>query len=317
MKTGLLSVVMPIYNETNIAVGVERVMSVLKGADIPYEIILVDDGSRNDSWNQITDLAMKYENIVAIALSRNFGKEYALCAGLDNVNGDCCICMDSDMQHPPEYIPEMYRLWKEENYEVVEGVKKARIKEKLLYRICAKNFYRMLNKMSGIDLQNASDFRLLDREALEAWKSLPEKVPFFRGMSSWIGFRRTQIYFEVSEREFGETKWSMRGLIRLAIDAITSYSSVPLYLSTMFGAILIIFFLVMFAQTLYMKINGHAQGGFTTVIILQLIIGAITMINMGIIGLYIKKIYEETKGRPRYIIRKIVKKENSRKNEIN
>lgn len=316
MKNGLLSVVMPVYNETNIEVGVKRVMSVLEGADIPYEIILVDDGSKNDSFNQISDLALKYDRVVAIGLSRNFGKEHALCAGLDNVSGDCCICMDSDMQHPPEYIPEMYRLWKEEKYEVVEGIKKARIKESIVYRLCAKNFYRVLNKMSGIDLQNASDFRLLDREALEAWKSLPERVPFFRGMSSWIGFRRTQVYFEVEEREFGETKWTLKGLIRLAIDSITSYSSVPLYFSTMFGAILMIFFFALFVQTLFMKINGHAQDGFTTVIILQLVIGAITMINIGIIGIYIKKIYEETKGRPRYIIRKIIKKEKENDNGI-
>lgn len=316
MKNGLLSVVMPVYNETNIEVGVKRVMSVLEGADIPYEIILVDDGSKNDSFNQISDLALKYDSVVAIGLSRNFGKEHALCAGLDNVSGDCCICMDSDMQHPPEYIPEMYRLWKEEKYEVVEGIKKARIKESIVYRLCAKNFYRVLNKMSGIDLQNASDFRLLDREALEAWKSLPERVPFFRGMSSWIGFRRTQVYFEVEEREFGETKWTLKGLIRLAIDSITSYSSVPLYFSTMFGAILMIFFFALFVQTLFMKINGHAQDGFTTVIILQLVIGAITMINIGIIGIYIKKIYEETKGRPRYIIRKIIKKEKENDNGI-
>lgn len=316
MKNGLLSVVMPVYNETNIEVGVKRVMSVLEGADIPYEIILVDDGSKNDSFNQISDLALKYDTVVAIGLSRNFGKEHALCAGLDNVSGDCCICMDSDMQHPPEYIPEMYRLWKEEKYEVVEGIKKARIKESIVYRLCAKNFYRVLNKMSGIDLQNASDFRLLDREALEAWKSLPERVPFFRGMSSWIGFRRTQVYFEVEEREFGETKWTLKGLIRLAIDSITSYSSVPLYFSTMFGAILMIFFFALFVQTLFMKINGHAQDGFTTVIILQLVIGAITMINIGIIGIYIKKIYEETKGRPRYIIRKIIKKEKENDNGI-
>lgn len=257
MKNGLLSVVMPVYNETNIEVGVKRVMSVLEGADIPYEIILVDDGSKNDSFNQISDLALKYDRVVAIGLSRNFGKEHALCAGLDNVSGDCCICMDSDMQHPPEYIPEMYRLWKEEKYEVVEGIKKARIKESIVYRLCAKNFYRVLNKMSGIDLQNASDFRLLDREALEAWKSLPERVPFFRGMSSWIGFRRTQVYFEVEEREFGETKWTLKGLIRLAIDSITSYSSVPLYFSTMFGAILMIFFFALFVQTLFMKIKDR------------------------------------------------------------
>ena len=303
----LLSVVMPIYNEIQIAVGVERTIRVLEGAHIPYEIILVDDGSKNDSWNQITDLAKKYNTITAIALSRNFGKERALCAGLDNASGDCCICIDSDMQHPPEFIPEMYRLWKEEGYEVVEGVKKARTKENPIYRFCAKSFYGILKRIADIDLQNASDFRLLDRKALDALRSMPEKETFFRGMSSWIGFRRTQLYFDVAERETGASKWSLKSLTNLAVNAITSYSSVPLYFATGFGMLFLLFFLIMFIQTMYMKISGYSQTGFTTIIILQLIIGSILMLNLGIIGIYIKKIYEEVKNRPRYIIRRIVK----------
>ncbi len=303
----MLSVVMPIYNETKIYLGVERTIGVLEQADIPYELILIDDGSTNDSWNQITDLAMQYKSITAIALSRNFGKEHALCAGLDAVSGDCCVCIDSDMQFPPEVIPEMYRLWKDEHYEVIEGVKKARIKENPFYRFFSKSFYHILYKMSGIDLQNSCDFRLLDKIALEAWRSMPENDTFFRGMSSWIGFRRTQIYFDVSQREIGTSKWSTRGLIKLAVNAITSYSSIPLYFATCFGVLFLFFFMGMFIQTLYMKINGKAQSGFTTVIILQLIIGSVSMINMGIIGVYIKKIYEEIKHRPRYIIRRIIK----------
>lgn len=312
----MLSVIMPIYNEMEISVGVERTMRVMESAGIPYELILVDDGSTNDSWNQMTELASQYETIIAIALSRNFGKERALCAGLDMANGDCCVCIDADMQHPPEVIPEMYNLWKTGGYEVVEGVKNARIKENPFYRICAKSFYSFLKKMSGIDLQNASDYRLLDKKALEAWRSMPEKETFFRGMSSWIGFRRTQVYFDVSERKTGKSKWSVKSLFNLAINAITSYSSVPLYFASGFGILFLLFFLIMLIQTIYMKVNGYAQSGFTTVIILQLIIGTVTMINMGIIGIYIKKIYEETKNRPRYIIRRIVKKR-GKKNENN
>ncbi len=304
----MLSVIMPIYNENDIYKGVERTIGVLTSANIPYEIILVDDGSTNNSWNEISNLADKYDTITAIALSRNFGKENALCAGLDAATGACCLCIDSDMQHPPEVIPEMYRLWKEEGFEVVEGVKNARIKENLLYRFCAKSFYSLLKKIADIDLQNASDFRLLDRAALEAWKLMPEKVAFFRGMSSWIGFKRTQVFFDVSERETGKSKWSVKSLIKLALNAITSYSSVPLYFSTCFGMIFLLFFMILFIETLYMKFSGHAQSGFTTVIILQLIIGAITMINIGIIGIYIKKIYEEVKNRPRYIIQRVIKR---------
>lgn len=303
----MLSVIIPIYNETQIAIGIKRTIGVLEKAEIPYELILVDDGSKNNSWNEITDLTNEYDTITAIALSRNFGKESALCAGLDNARGACCVCIDSDMQHPPEVIPEMYRLWRDEGYEVVEGVKNARIKENPVYRLCANGFYKILKKMSDIDLQNASDFRLLDRAAIEAWKSMPEKETFFRGMSSWIGFRRTKVYFDVAEREIGTSKWSLKSLTRLAVNAITSYSSVPLYFASCFGVMFLAFFIIMIGQTLYMKLSGHAQSGFTTVIILQLIIGSITMINIGITGIYIKKIYEEVKGRPRYIIKRIVR----------
>lgn len=303
----MLSVVMPIYNETQISVGVKRTASVLEQAGIPYELILVDDGSTNDCWNEIADLTKEYPTITAIALSRNFGKERALCAGLDAAQGDCCVCIDSDMQHPPEVIPEMYRLWRDEGFEVVEGVKNERIKENPIYRACAQGFYNILKKLSGIDLKNASDFRLLDRAAIDAWQSMPEKETFFRGMSSWIGFKRTKVFFDVSEREIGESKWSAKSLIGLAVNAITSYSSIPLYLATVFGVMFLIFFLIMFVQTIYMKFIGGAQSGFTTVIILQLVIGSITMINIGIIGIYIKKIYEEVKNRPRYIVRRVIK----------
>jgi len=244
--THMLSVVMPVYNEAQIAKGVERTKKVLENAGIPYELILVDDGSTNDSWDQIMDLTKKYSTVTGITLSRNFGKENALCAGLDAVKGDCCICMDVDMQHPPEVIPRMYKLWKEEGYEVVEGVKNSRIKENPAYRFCAKGFYRLLKRLSDIDLQNASDFRLLDKAALAAWKALPEKITFFRGMSSWIGFKRTQVYFDVEERGEGTSKWSFKSLARLALNAITSYSSVPLYFATGLGLLFLLFFLVMF-----------------------------------------------------------------------
>lgn len=311
----MLSVVMPIYNESGIADGVERVMRVLRESDIPFEIILVDDGSTNDSWNEMTDLAQKYDTVTAIALSRNFGKENALCAGLDAVQGKCCVCIDSDMQHPPEVIPEMYHLWKEKGFEVVEGVKNARNKENPIYRFCANSFYSLLKKMSGIDLRNASDFRLLDEKALLAWKAMPEKQTFFRGMSSWIGFRRTQVYFDVSDRINGSSKWSAGNLVNLAVNAITSYSSIPLYFATGFGILFLLFSIIMFVQTLYMKVNGYAQDGFTTVIMLQLIIGSVIMVNMGIIGIYIMKIYDEIKSRPRYIVSRVITSNNGKKKQ--
>ena len=304
----VLSVVIPIYNEINIEPNITRVMDVLSNAEIKYEIILVDDGSRNNAWEEISDIVDKYEGIIGIAFSRNFGKESALCAGLDAATGDCAICLDSDMQFPPEVIPDMYKLW-EEGYEVVEGVKKKRQKESLMYKLCAGTFYSFLKKSSNIDLRNSSDFRLLDRAAIDAWKEMPEKQTFFRGMSSWVGFKRYQYEFEVADRIEGESKWSFKRLIGLAVDAVTSYTAAPLYAASIFGII----FFVMGIQTLYMYVLGKAQSGFTTVILLLLFIGAVILLGLGVIGIYIKKIYEEVKGRPRYIISRVIGKKDINK----
>ena len=281
----VLSVVIPIYNEINIEPNITRVMDVLSNAEIKYEIILVDDGSRNNAWEEISDIVDKYEGIIGIAFSRNFGKESALCAGLDAATGDCAICLDSDMQFPPEVIPDMYKLW-EEGYEVVEGVKKKRQKESLMYKLCA---------------------------AIDAWKEMPEKQTFFRGMSSWVGFKRYQYEFEVADRIEGESKWSFKRLIGLAVDAVTSYTAAPLYAASIFGIIFFVFAVVMGIQTLYMYVLGKAQSGFTTVILLLLFIGAVILLGLGVIGIYIKKIYEEVKGRPRYIISRVIGKKDINK----
>ena len=303
-----LSVVIPIYNETGIEPNIVRVINVLKSAGIDYEIILVDDGSSNGAWNEISDIADKHENVRAIAFSRNFGKESALCAGLDMAEGGCAICLDSDMQFPPEVIPDMFRLW-EQGWEVVEGVKRQRQREGFMYKACAGMFYALLKKFAGIDLKNASDFRLLDRAAIDAWKEMPERQTFFRGMSSWVGFKRIKYEFDVADREVGRSKWSLKSLAGFAIDAVTSFTAAPLYAAMVFGGVFFLFTVVMAIQTLYMKIRGYALGGFTTVIILQLLTSAVCLSGLGIMGVYIKKIYEEVKGRPRYIIRRIIGKE--------
>lgn len=308
-----LSVIIPIYNEINIEPNIKRVMNVLDGAGINHEIIMVDDGSKNTAWNEMAALAEKYPNITAIAFSRNFGKESALCAGLDSAQGDCAICLDADMQFPPEVIPEMYRLW-ESGFEVIEGVKRQRQKEGAVYKLCAGLFYSLLKKTSGIDLKNGSDFRLLDRAAIDAWKRLPERQTFFRGMSSWVGFKRIQYEFDVADRVDGTSKWSLKSLIGFAVDSVTSYTAAPLYAATGFGLLFLLFTVIMAIQTLYMKLRGYALGGFTTVIMLQLLIGAVTLLGLGVTGIYIKKIYEEVKGRPRYIISRIIGK-NANKEE--
>ncbi|MCX7714169.1 MAG: glycosyltransferase family 2 protein [Clostridia bacterium] len=312
---GKLSVVIPVYNEENISICVETLINVLCDAKIPHEIILVDDGSSSSCKDEIFSLVKQYSNIVCIELSRNFGKENALCAGLDMASGDCCVCMDADMQHPPEVIPKMYDLWRNNGYEVIEGVKTTRGKENTIYRLCTKVFYSAFKKTAHIDLKNASDFRLLDRAAISAWKSMPEKQTFFRGMSSWIGFRRTQVCFDVGERAGGNSKWHISKLIGLAVDAVTSYSAAPLYISAFFGFWFLIFFTGMFIQTICMKAMGYAQSGFSTIIVLQLIIGSILMISVGIIGVYVEKIYNEVKARPRYLVRRVIKNSSEDGNE--
>lgn len=305
MDNRLMSVIMPIYNEVNLEPSFVRLTNILKEASIAYEIIMVDDGSKNNAWGEICTLAEKYPCVRGISFSRNFGKEHALCAGLDAAKGDCVLCIDSDMQFPPEYIPKMYKYWLD-GYEVVEGVKNKRQKEGLLYKLCAGTFYSVLKKLSDIDLKNGSDFRLLDRKVVEAWKSMPERQTFFRGMSSWVGFKTIRFGFDVADRTEGESKWSMKGLMKLAIDAITAYTATPLYAASVIGIIFFIFALILGIQTLYMFLAGKSQSGFTTVILLILIVGAVIMTCMGIIGIYIKNIYEEVKGRPRYIIGRTV-----------
>lgn len=304
-----LSIVIPVYQEgVHIQNSIHIIDTILNVNNINHEFILVDDGSKDNTWEQLELLASKQKNVNAIGFSRNFGKESALCAGLEHAAGDMIVVMDSDLQHPPELIPEMVRIWREEGYDVVEGVKNSRGKEKLIYKLCAKSFYKLIYKTSSIDLSNASDYKLLDKKVIEAWKQMPEKTTFFRGMSAWVGFSRKQILFDVRERVDGSSKWSLIRLIKLAVNAITSYTTVPLHFITLLGSFLFVVSIGLGIQTLYMKLSGQAMNGFTTVILLQLLIGSSIMISLGIIGIYLSKIYHEVKARPRYLIARYIKK---------
>lgn len=308
-----VSIVVPVYNEAaHIRTSMAYVGDICDKAAIPYELVLVDDGSKDESWKEISSMAKEDERITAVRLSRNFGKEPALCAGLDVASGDAVIVMDADLQHPPEFIPEMVRLWKE-GAEVVEGVKSSRGKEKRTYRFCAKVFYGMINKATGIDFDNASDFKLLDRKVVEAMKQMPERMTFFRGMSAWVGFERKTFEFEVAERVNGASKWSLKRLITLAVTAVTSYTSAPLHCITVLGIIMFLGAIILGIQTLYMKLAGYAQDGFTTVILLLLLIGSMIMISLGIIGLYLMKMYHEIKGRPRYLTSRVIRQKEEEK----
>ncbi len=302
-----ISIIIPVYNEADqVSETVDRLLKLLDEHSIEREFLLVDDGSTDGTWNSIVTLSKRHACIGALKLSRNFGKESAICAGLRKARGDACIIMDSDLQHPPSLIPQMVQLWKQ-GYEVVEGIKSSRGEENFTSRLGASVFYKVLKTLSGYNLENASDFKLLDRKVVEAWAKMGERNTFFRGMSSWVGFRRTHLYFDVPGREKGKSKWSFFKLFKLAVNAITAFSSVPLQVVTFLGTLFLAGSVVLAVQTLYRKFTGQALSGFTTVILLQLLIGSTLMISLGIIGTYIARIYDEVKGRPRYIVAEEIK----------
>lgn len=306
-RSSLLSVVIPIYQEgSHIKNSIKAIEKVLTEHGIIYEFVLVDDGSKDNTWLELKSLANNNDKISILRLSRNFGKESAICAGLEYAKGDMVLVMDADLQHPPGLIPKMVDAWIE-GYDVVEGIKHSRGKENIIYKLCAKFFYYLIFKSSDIHLGQASDYKLMDRKVVEAWKELPERAIFFRGMSAWLGFERKEIEFDVAERVNGTTKWSLLRLIRLALNAITSYTSVPLHCITLLGIIMFFGAVILGVQTLFMKLSGRASDGFTTVILLQLIIGSAIMTSLGIIGIYLSKIYKEVKGRPRYLISEFIK----------
>lgn len=301
----MLSVIIPAYNEEEmLSTAALTVNNVLNNESIPHEIIFIDDGSKDQTWNEIKKASIvDNSNIRGIHFSRNFGKEAAIMAGLSEATGDCCVVIDCDLQHPPEKIVEMYHLW-QNGYEIVEGVKSSRGKESIFHRFAAHTFYSLIGAATGFDMASASDFKLLDRKAVDVLIHMQEKNAFFRAMSSWIGFKTTSITFDVQERAAGESKWSTASLTKYAIRNITSFSTAPMQIVTFLGAVMLIVSVVMGMIAFVQKITGVALGGFTTVIILQLFSSSIIMISIGIVGYYIARIFEEVKSRPMYIISK-------------
>lgn len=306
----MISIIIPSYNEEgNVEHTAEVVSRIMQENYIDYELVFVNDGSKDHTWDKLDAMARSDSHIVAVNFSRNFGKESAIFAGLEVAKGDACVLMDCDLQHPPETIVEMYKIWRNNDVDVVEGRKADRGKENKVYKGFSLFFYKLINKASGLDMEAASDFKLLDRKAVDALNAMPERLTFFRAMSSWVGFKTERVYFEVADREVGESKWSTKALIKFAINNITSFTSAPMQIVTICGIITFLFSVILGIHTLYQKIAGISEAGFSTVIILQLLTSSIIMFSLGIIGFYISKIYEEIKQRPRYIIRDIVRKD--------
>lgn len=301
----LLSIVLPAYNEEqNIANTAEALSRLLAENGIEYELVFISDGSRDGTYAEILKAAEKNPRIKGAEFSRNFGKEAGIFAGLTFAAGDAVIVMDCDLQHPPEVIPQMWKLW-QEGAEIVEGIKTDRGRESIGHKISAGLFYKIMSCLIKIDMNASSDFKLLDRKVVDVLLALPERNTFFRALSFWTGFRTAVVQYEVRERQFGKSRWSFWGLMKYAIFNATSFSTFPLQMVTVMGVVSILFSVVLAVQTLVRFLMGNSVEGFTTVILLLLIIGGILMLGLGIIGHYIARIYEEVKGRPKYIISRV------------
>lgn len=298
-----LSIVIPVFNEAEgILDTLDVTMRVLQEISMSHEVIIVDDGSTDGTWESLEGVAYQDQRVKLIRLSRNFGKEAAILAGLEHCRGEGVVVMDGDLQYPPELIKEMVRLWKEEGYRVVHGVKESRQKESVSRGFFARMFYALMAVLSGYDLRGGTDYKLLDRSVVKHYIELPEKVRFFRGLIPWLGFRNISVPFFPANRREGRSGWSLFSLVRLGVRAICSFSSIPMQVVTILGTFMFVASLVLGLQTLYMKLSGRAVAGFATVIILLLFIGSILMVSLGLIGQYLSMIYEEVKGRPSFVI---------------
>lgn len=299
---GLLSVVAPAYNEEQtIAEFYERTRSAL--SELPFELVMVDDGSSDTTPEILDRIASADDRVKVITLSRNFGHQEALTAGLDHASGDAVVMMDADLQDPPELIAEMLEHWRRGS-DVVYAVRQARAGETRLKLATARWFYRLFAKLAQIELpQNAGDYRLLDRRALEALQSMRERNRFLRGMTVWVGFTQTAVSYERDPRFAGETKYTPRKMVRFSLDAISSFSNVPLQLATIFGFVFSAVAFLAIPVAIAFKIAGQFVPGVTTLLLVVLLLGGIQLITVGVIGEYLGRVYEEVKRRPLYIVK--------------
>lgn len=301
----LLSVVLPAYNEEQNIANTAKVLSDMLGNNgIDYELVFISDGSKDGTFREILKASAGNPRIRGAEFSRNFGKEASIFAGMELTSGDAVVVMDCDLQHPPQVILEMWKLW-QGGAEVVEGIKSNRGRESLGYKLSAGLFYKIMSKLIRIDINASSDFKLLDRKVVEVLLALPERNTFFRALSFWAGFRTESVSYEVQERQYGKSKWSILSLMKYAISNVTSFSTLPLQVVTVLGLVSILLSIGLAVQTLVRFLMGSAVEGFTTVILLILIIGGLLMLSLGVIGHYIALIYEEVKGRPKFIVSRV------------
>jgi glycosyltransferase involved in cell wall biosynthesis len=270
-----------------------------------YEIIFVNDGSRDKSLEILESLYKNDDNIKIIDFSRNFGHQIAITAGIEHTQGKAVIVMDADLQHPPELIPEMIKKWKE-GFDIVYTIREKTVDEGFIKKITSNIFYKILNKIANINIsENAPDFRLLDQKVVDSLKSIKERARFIRGLINWVGFSQTGIRFIAPKRYTGKTKYSLGKMLKFSIDGITSFSSFPLKIASHFGFILSSLGFLYAVYAIYMKLFSNSViQGWTSILITVLILSGVQLITIGIIGEYISRIYEESKQRPLYITKK-------------
>jgi len=300
-----ISVVVPLYNEEeNIDALFRRLLAVLEALNTSYEIVCVNDGSRDNTLKNLLEYHQRYPQIKVVNLSRNFGKDTAMSAGIDYSQGMAVIPIDADLQDPPELIAEMIEKW-QQGYDVVYASRRVRIGESWFKRFSAEGFYQVINKLSRVSIPpNTGDFRLIDRRVVESIKKMPERQRFMKGIFAWVGYKQTSILFDREPRYQGQTKWNYWKLWDFAIDGITSFSFLPLKVWTYVGLIIALVSLV-YASFLILRtiILGIDVPGYASLMVAILFLGGIQLLTLGIIGEYIGRVYEEVKGRPLYLVR--------------
>ncbi len=298
----LLSVVAPLYQEEALVAAFHgRVCAALEG--VPFELILVDDGSTDRTSALLAELAERDERVRVIQLSRNFGHQTALTAGLDHARGDAVVMLDADLQDPPELIPEMLAHW-QRGTDVVYAVRRRRDGETRFKLATARWFYRLFSELADVRLEpDSGDFRLLDRAPLDALLSMRERNRFLRGMTVWVGYTQTAVPYEREARRAGETKYTLRRMVTFALDAVSSFSHRPLQLATFVGFVCAALAFVLIPVIVGLRIAGSYLPGFSTITILVLLLGGIQLMAIGLIGEYVGRIYDEVKGRPLYVVR--------------
>ncbi len=297
-----LSLIVPCYNEESVIQSFyDSTKEILKELPVLIEFIFINDGSKDNTLSIIKSIHSSDKNVHYVSFSRNFGKEAAIFAGLRESSGDVCVVIDADLQHPPKTIYDMYELWKQ-GYQVVEGIKAKRGKESFVHRIMAGSFYKMISRFMGIDMNDSSDFKLIDRTVVDVLCSLKERNTFFRALSFWVGFKSTAVTYEVQDRVAGNTKWSPIKLAKYAIRNLTAFTYAPLYLIISIGALFALGGIVLSIDAIIDFFMGTTVDGYPTLIIVQLLSTGCILFSVGIIGVYIAKIYDELKQRPQYIV---------------